>query len=67
MGDAIHTVKPYFGLGVNSAFEDIISLQSALNKTNDQVDKAMIVYSKERSKQAEAMVKISRGIYSIQS
>lgn len=23
VGDAIHTVKPYFGQGVNSAFEDV--------------------------------------------
>ena len=23
IGDAVHTVKPYFGLGVNSAFEDV--------------------------------------------
>jgi len=22
-GDAIHTVKPYFGLGVNSALDDV--------------------------------------------
>ena len=26
LGDAIHTVKPYFGLGANSALEDVIVL-----------------------------------------
>ena len=26
LGDSIHTVKPYFGLGLNTAFEDILAL-----------------------------------------
>lgn len=32
LGDAIHTVKPYFGLGVNSAFEDVQRLQHKLQE-----------------------------------
>ena len=31
LGDAVHTVKPYFGLGANSALEDVISLSTALD------------------------------------
>ena len=31
LGDAIHSVKPYFGLGVNSAFEDVTVLSQALD------------------------------------
>lgn len=31
-GDAIHTVKPYFGLGVNSALEDVRWLSQCLEK-----------------------------------
>jgi hypothetical protein len=27
LGDAVHSVKPYFGLGANSAFEDVTVLQ----------------------------------------
>ena len=30
LGDAIHTVKPYFGLGVNFALEDVTALRDAL-------------------------------------
>jgi kynurenine 3-monooxygenase len=30
LGDSIHTVKPYFGLGVNSAFEDVTILGGAV-------------------------------------
>lgn len=32
LGDAIHTVKPYFGLGVNSAFEDVFVLRRKLRQ-----------------------------------
>ena len=31
LGDAIHIVKPYFGLGVNAAFEDVGILESKLD------------------------------------
>lgn len=31
-GDAIHTVKPYFGLGVNSALDDASWLSQCLQK-----------------------------------
>lgn len=31
-GDAIHTVKPYFGLGVNSALDDVRWLRQCLLK-----------------------------------
>jgi len=30
VGDGIHTVKPYFGQGVNSAFEDVAYLNASL-------------------------------------
>lgn len=32
LGDAVHTVKPYFGLGVNAAFEDVAALGQALDE-----------------------------------
>lgn len=31
LGDAVHSVKPYFGLGVNAAFEDVAALGQALD------------------------------------
>lgn len=60
LGDSIHTVKPFFGLGVNSAFEDILVLKQSLDKTNDSIPKALQVYSKERAKEAKTMVEISK-------
>ena len=32
LGDAVHTVKPYFGLGANSALEDVVQLSEALDR-----------------------------------
>ena len=32
LGDSIHTVKPYFGLGVNSALEDVCVLDACLDE-----------------------------------
>ena len=32
IGDAVHTVKPYFGLGANSALEDVIKLSHSLDR-----------------------------------
>lgn len=61
LGDAIHTVKPYFGLGVNSAFEDVGVLEQALNKAKcGSVSKGLELYSKIRGKEAKALVEMSR-------
>ena len=81
LGDAIHTVKPYFGLGVNSALEDVIALRDALDQyapvtssrsssssSNNNVSNhtatatALAAYSSARAEEAEALVRISRGL-----
>ena len=83
LGDAIHTVKPYFGLGVNSALEDVIALRDALdqyapitssrsssssnNSNNNDSNHtatatALAAYSSARAEEAEALVRISRGL-----
>ena len=48
LGDAIHTVKPYFGLGVNSAFEDVISLRAALDAEPLDPGRALEAFSEAR-------------------
>ena len=60
LGDAIHTVKPYFGLGVNTAFEDVYALDESLDKYHDNVAKSIAHFSSKRGKEAKAMVQISR-------
>lgn len=71
LGDAVHTVKPYFGLGANSAFEDV----QALDQTMDDVErsrptadrKALLrqvlpEYSRRRAGEAKTLVRISRSL-----
>ena len=62
LGDAIHTVKPYFGLGVNSALEDVIALRTALDEHPADTAAALASYSASRAGEAEALVRISRGL-----
>lgn len=59
LGDAAHTVKPYFGLGLNSALQDVEVLSQCLDSASSTKD-AVEKFSEERAGEAEAMVKISR-------
>ncbi|EKX46622.1 hypothetical protein GUITHDRAFT_70296 [Guillardia theta CCMP2712] len=63
LGDAIHTVKPYFGLGVNSAFEDVQKLSECLDKHESSagMEGALSQFSSIRAGEAKALVQISRG------
>mmetsp|Transcript_47786 Transcript_47786/g.153949 ORF Transcript_47786/g.153949 Transcript_47786/m.153949 type:complete len:324 (+) Transcript_47786:707-1678(+) len=56
LGDAIHSVKPYFGLGVNSAFEDVVVLGRCLDETGGRLDKALPLFSTKRAEEARALV-----------
>jgi kynurenine 3-monooxygenase len=59
LGDSIHSVKPYFGLGVNSAFDDILTLDQCLEKEKNNIPNALKMYSSERAKEAKALVTMS--------
>jgi kynurenine 3-monooxygenase len=59
LGDAVHTVKPYFGFGVNTALEDVSSLAEALDG-HEELSAALESYSEVRAKEAEAVVKVAQ-------
>ena len=59
LGDAIHTVKPYFGQGVNSAFEDVTVLDDCLESSSD-VPEALERFSRARAPEAKALVRMSK-------
>ena len=71
LGDSIHCVKPYFGLGVNSAFEDVTVLDRcfddvAMSNQSDESKQsqwlqALPLFSSRRAADAKALVDISRG------
>ncbi|KAL7507468.1 hypothetical protein ACHAXN_004649 [Cyclotella atomus] len=61
LGDAIHTVKPYYGLGANTALEDVSILSDALDSTTDLSD-AVEQFSRQRAADSKALVTLSRGM-----
>ena len=66
LGDAAHTVKPYYGLGANTALEDVVVLSTALDdaakssEIDEAVPKAVKLYSDRRAGDSEALVQMSR-------
>ncbi|KAL3775816.1 hypothetical protein HJC23_011729 [Cyclotella cryptica] len=61
LGDAVHTVKPYYGLGANTALEDVSILSDALNSTPD-LPSAVQQFTKQRATDSRALVTLSRGM-----
>jgi kynurenine 3-monooxygenase len=72
LGDAAHTVKPYFGLGANTALEDVQMLSQTLDEAaasslagkdaTDVVPTAVKLFSDRRAPDSAALVSISRNM-----
>lgn len=70
LGDAAHTVKPYYGLGANTALEDVQVLSEILDASSsssstgneDVVPTAVQEFSDRRSADSAALVTISRNM-----
>ena len=60
LGDCAHTVKPYFGLGANSALEDVKILSAAIDSCNGDLSQAVQRFSQQRAGDSKALVRISR-------
>lgn len=56
LGDAIHSVKPYFGLGVNAGFEDVTVLRECLLSNQWDMKKSIEAFSNIRAPEAKAFV-----------
>jgi len=59
LGDAIHTVKPYFGMGVNSCLEDVIILDNSMSE-RESLGAALSSYTATRAPCSRALVEMSR-------
>ncbi|CAF1393595.1 unnamed protein product [Adineta steineri] len=59
MGDAAHSMVPFYGQGMNSAFEDTLVLFEKLKENNFQLSKSFIDYDKNRRENAHAIVDLS--------
>eukprot|EP00555_Chaetoceros_dichaeta_P010260 CAMPEP_0198270948 /NCGR_PEP_ID=MMETSP1447-20131203/47229_1 /TAXON_ID=420782 /ORGANISM="Chaetoceros dichaeta, Strain CCMP1751" /LENGTH=683 /DNA_ID=CAMNT_0043963281 /DNA_START=151 /DNA_END=2202 /DNA_ORIENTATION=+ len=59
LGDCAHTVKPYFGLGANSALEDVVFLEEAIDNTSTTPE-AVRYFSADRAEESKILVQVSR-------
>jgi 2-polyprenyl-6-methoxyphenol hydroxylase-like FAD-dependent oxidoreductase len=62
LGDCAHTVKPYFGLGANSALEDVKIMSEILDATEHDIPAAVREFSRRRAPESESLVRISRDL-----
>jgi len=62
LGDCAHTVKPYFGLGANSALEDVAIFSDCIDDADNNMVEAIHEFSNRRAKDSETLVRISRDL-----
>lgn len=61
LGDAAHAVVPFYGQGMNAAFEDCVILDDCLNEFPDERERAFARYFHRRKKDADALADLAIG------
>jgi len=61
LGDAAHAVVPFYGQGMNAAFEDCVVLDECLEKFHDNRQRAFAEYFSRRKENADALADLAIG------
>ncbi len=61
LGDAAHAVVPFYGQGMNAAFEDCFVLDECLEKFPDKRERAFAEYFSRRKENADALADLAIG------
>jgi kynurenine 3-monooxygenase len=61
VGDAAHAVVPFYGQGMNAAFEDCVVLDECLEKFPDNRERAFAEYSSRRKENTDALADLAIG------
>jgi kynurenine 3-monooxygenase len=61
VGDAAHAVVPFYGQGMNAAFEDCVVLDECLQKFADDRERAFAEYFSKRKQNADALADLAIG------
>jgi kynurenine 3-monooxygenase len=61
LGDAAHAIVPFYGQGMNAAFEDCIVLDECLAKFADNRERAFAEYFERRKENADALADLAIG------
>lgn len=59
IGDAAHAVVPFYGQGMNCAFEDVVAMDECLEKYGSDWDKVMKAYQEMRKPNADAIADLA--------
>jgi kynurenine 3-monooxygenase len=59
LGDAAHAVVPFYGQGMNAAFEDCVVLDECLARTPDDRTRAFAAYFQRRKQNADALADLA--------
>src|SRR5213596_1255274 len=61
LGDAAHAVVPFYGQGMNAAFEDCVVFDDCLEKSPDNREHAFAEYFSRRKENADALADLAIG------
>ncbi len=61
LGDAAHAVVPFYGQGMNAAFEDCVVLDECLEKFPENRERAFAEYFSRRKENADALADLAIG------
>src|SRR5205085_5127053 len=61
LGDAAHAVVPFYGQGMNAAFEDCVVLDECLEKFSHNRERAFTEYFSRRKENADALADLAIG------
>ena len=61
VGDAAHAVVPFYGQGMNAAFEDCVVLDEWLQKYRENRERAFAEYFRRRKENADALADLAIG------
>ena len=59
IGDACHTVTPFYGQGMNAAFEDCVVLDECLSRNGENVEAAFEQFQELRKRHTDALADLS--------
>ncbi|RMG80504.1 MAG: FAD-dependent monooxygenase [Bacteroidetes bacterium] len=59
IGDAAHAIVPFYGEGMNCGFEDCLEFDRILTETNDNLAKALPLYTQTRKPNGDAIADLS--------
>ncbi|HRE42002.1 MAG TPA: NAD(P)/FAD-dependent oxidoreductase [Ignavibacteria bacterium] len=60
LGDSAHAIVPFFGQGMNAAFEDCVYLNGYIEKFGDDWNKILDEYQKDRKVNADAIADLAQ-------